>query len=93
MSIFTVHFYKFCKELLAMRKFLLSAVLLSVCAGFSGIPDMMAALEPTLYGNLIYTRSWGDEDATLAGIYRFKAGATPDVTLEYHPGATNIYAN
>ncbi len=76
-----------------MRKFLLSAVLLSVCAGFSGIPDMMAALEPTLYGNLIYTRSWGDEDATLAGIYRFKAGATPDVTLEYHPGATNIYAN
>ena len=76
-----------------MRKFLISAAMSAVCIGFSGVPDMMAAFEPTLYGNLIYTRSWGNEDGTMAGIYRFKAGDTPDVTLEYHPGATNIYAN
>ncbi|WP_300301774.1 choice-of-anchor J domain-containing protein [uncultured Muribaculum sp.] len=59
----------------------------------TGVAHAVASLTPTLYGNLIYTRSWGDEDATNAGIYKFLAEENPVVTLEYHPGATNIYAN
>lgn len=51
------------------------------------------AAPPTLYGNLIYTGSWGAEDATKAGIYSFAADASGDVSPEYIPEGTNIYGN
>ena len=57
-----------------MRKILLSAVALALSFCVIGVADMMAAaFTPVLYGNLIYTRTWGDEDATRAGVYRFNA--------------------
>lgn len=77
-----------------MRKILLSAVALALSFCVIGVADMMAAaFTPVLYGNLIYTRTWGDEDATRAGVYRFNASNAPEVALEYHPGEGNIYAN
>ncbi len=52
-----------------------------------------AAPPPTLYGNLIYTGSWGAEDATKAGIYSFPAAESGDVFPEFVPEGTNIYGN
>lgn len=77
-----------------MRKIMLSAVALLLYFGLGGVAEVMAAaFTPVLYGNLIYTRTWGDEDATRAGVYRFNASDAPEVALEYHPGEGNIYAN
>lgn len=73
-----------------MRKTLLTAVVL-MSSAFSAVQAQSSA--PTLYGNLIYTRTWGAEDATNAGVYSFSADATGDVKLEYRPESTNIYAN
>lgn len=73
-----------------MRQLLLTAVTLlsSVSA------TMMAqALAPTLHGNLIYSSAWGSSDGDNAGIYKFNADATGDVTLEYKPTDGYIYAN
>lgn len=73
-----------------MRKFLLSAVALLSSIVITTSAQVAA---PTLYGNLIYTRSWGNEDASNAGIYKFTADASGDVSLAYRPENTNIYAN
>lgn len=51
------------------------------------------ALDATLFGNLIYTRSWGDEDASRAGIYSFSTAQGGDVAQVFRPDKGNIYAN
>lgn len=55
--------------------------------------EMEAQITPTLYGNLIYTKTWGQEDATNAGVYSFPADSGGEVSLVYKPSDTNIYAN
>ena len=73
-----------------MRQLLLTAVTLlsSVSA-----TTMAQAPAPTLHGNLIYSSAWGSSDGDNAGIYKFNADATGDVTLEYKPADGYIYAN
>lgn len=70
-----------------MQKFILAAVT-ALAASFTA-----SAAAPTLYGNLIYTRSWGAEDATKAGVYSFAADASGEVTTVFRPEGTNIYGN
>ena len=73
-----------------MRKLFLTAFV-ALSSVFMPAAAQMAA--PTLYGNLIYTRSWGAEDATEAGVYSFTADNSGGVVLEYRPESTNIYGN
>lgn len=70
-----------------MQKILIAAVTV-LAASFSA-----SAAAPTLYGNLIYTRSWGAEDATKAGVYSFPADASGEVTSVFRPEGTNVYGN
>ena len=70
-----------------MRKLFLTAFV-ALSSVFMPAAAQMAA--PTLYGNLIYTRSWGAEDATEAGVYSFTADNSGGVVLEYRPESTNI---
>ena len=70
---------------------LLSKTLIALSAAL--VTAQAHAAPPTLYGNLIYTGTWGNEDATKAGIYSFPADASGDVTLEFTPEGTNIYGN
>lgn len=73
-----------------MRKILLTAVALLSSVVISATAQVAA---PTLYGNLIYSSAWGSSDGDKAGIYKFTADATGDVSLEYKPAGGYIYAN
>ncbi|MBD5303813.1 MAG: hypothetical protein HDS18_03555 [Bacteroides sp.] len=79
-----------------MRKILQSVIALCcVClSGWTATENAMASgVVPTLYGNQIYARSWGEQDASKAGIYRFRAEENAKVEAEFHPEKGNIYSN
>lgn len=72
-----------------MKTFLLAAL----AAVSAAMMPAAAQVAPTVYGNLIYTGSWGDEDATNAGVYSFAASADGPMELVYKPADNNVYAN